>query len=249
MLTHTFGAHGAWEVRTTLLADGQILRYRCCVLRDGKVRKWRLGPIEVDWTPQLRRSGAMSQELLAIFANEAVLVHLARCAEVAGYARRSIPASSRRGRRGTTAIIAALLSGALLSAGVWWWMGRPGVGPEPPSRRHPPASVRWQPAQVVYQVPAGESFAFALPGLERTPAAIPVAVALEASSEAPSWLTLDPERLHISGTAPATAAGQTYRLGVRARTERGADSLLRLEITVTGPPDRRPARLRAHWAW
>jgi hypothetical protein len=126
-----------------------------------------------------------------------------------------------------------------------------GVGPEPSRRQAPPDSVRWQSLEVSYHSPAGEPFVFRLPALARTPEGRPVDVTLEAPGEVPRWLLFDRERLHISGTAPLTAADQTYRLMIRAHTEQGSDSRVLVWLTITGPPNRITStpRLPAHWRW
>jgi general secretion pathway protein A len=131
------------------------------------------------------------------------------------------------------------------------WRNVDGVGPEPSHREAPPDSVRRPPLQVSYHSPAGEPFVFRLPTLARTPEDSPVEVMLEASGEEPRWLLLDRERLHISGTAPLTAADQTYRLMIRVHAERGGDSRLLVLLTITGQPNRITStpRLPAHWSW
>jgi double zinc ribbon protein/putative Ig domain-containing protein len=111
--------------------------------------------------------------------------------------------------------------------------------PPPPeaSRPTPPGSVRWQPLQVAYQHPAGEPFRLPLPTLERPPEGIPVAVMFETPGASPSWLQLDHAGSHLRGTAPMTAAGQTYQLIVLAQAEDGSESRLRANVTITGPPE------------
>jgi general secretion pathway protein A len=125
------------------------------------------------------------------------------------------------------------------------------VGPEPSPGKAPPDSVQWQPRQVSYHTPAGEPFVFALPTLAHTPEGRPVEVTLEAPGDEPRWLLLDCERLHISGTAPLTAADETYRLRIRARTEHGDDSRLLVLLTITGPSNRITStpQLPGHWTW
>jgi DnaJ domain/Putative Ig domain len=131
------------------------------------------------------------------------------------------------------------------------WRHATGVGPEPSHREAPPDSVQWQPLEVSYHSPAGEPFVFRLPPLARPPEGGPVDVTLEAPGEAPRWLLFDRERLSISGTTPLTAADQTYRLMVRAHTERGGDSRVLVWITITGPPNRITStpQLPVHWSW
>jgi hypothetical protein len=160
------------------------------------------------------------------------------------------PSASLRPHRGMRLLVVGVLFIALVAAyGVWRYANAVATArpPTPPL----PHAVQWQPGQVSYQASVGEPFVLSLPTLERTPAGVPVDVALEASSDAPSWLELDRERLHIHGTAPPTAKGRTYRLSIRAQAEQGGDSRLVVLLTITGPPDRStpPARLPSHWMW
>lgn len=108
---------------------------------------------------------------------------------------------------------------------------------EPSEEGQRTGSVRWQPLQVAYQHPAGEPFRFRLPALERPPEEIPVAVMLESPSASPSWLQLDHAGSHIRGTAPITAAGQTYQLNVLAQAEDGSESRLLVYVTIRGQPE------------
>jgi Putative Ig domain len=80
---------------------------------------------------------------------------------------------------------------------------------------------------------------------------LPVEVTLKASGDAPSWLELDRERLSIRGTAPITAADQTYQLSVRAHAEGGSNSRVFVVLTITEQPDRitPTPQLRGHWTW
>ncbi len=48
----------------------------------------------------------------------------------------------------------------------------------------------------------------------------------------PLWLKFDPEKLTLSGTAPATEIGKTYHLTVRAQTADGLASSLQLALTL-----------------
>jgi general secretion pathway protein A len=131
------------------------------------------------------------------------------------------------------------------------WRNANAVGPEPSHQEAPPDGVRGQPLEVSYHSPAREPFVFRLPTLARTPAGGPVDVTLEAPGEASRWLLFDRERLHISGTAPLTAADQTYRLRVRAHAAQGGDSRMLVWLTITSPPNRLTStpRLPAHWSW
>jgi general secretion pathway protein A len=131
------------------------------------------------------------------------------------------------------------------------WRHSNGGGPEPSHGAVPPHSVRWQPLQVSYHSPAGEPFVFPLPTLARTPEGGRVEVTLEAPGDMPRWLLVDRERLHISGTAPLTAADQIYRLMIRAHAEQGGESRLLVLLTITGQPNRMTSipQLPRHWSW
>jgi hypothetical protein len=67
--------------------------------------------------------------------------------------------------------------------------------------------------------------------LQNTPDNVSVTVTLEASDSMPVWLNFDPDTLTLSGIAPATATGKTYRLTFRAHTADGLEG--RLELTLT----------------
>lgn len=146
-------------------------------------------------------------------------------------------------------VVGALLIMPVTAYGVWWYAGH--VATERPPTSPPPQAVRWQPQQVSYQIPVGEPFALPLPALERQPAGVPVDAALEAADDAPGWLQLDRESLHIYGVAPPTAEGQTYRLSIRAHAGQGSDSRLVVVLTITGQPARStpPTPLPGHWTW
>jgi Putative Ig domain len=251
-LTSTFGDHGEWEVRTTLVANRQAWRYRSSVFLQGSERKKGFPPIDVDRTRNLRRTGTVTEELLMAFAREAVDVHVARCESVQEYLTMAPFFAQVRPRYYQMKRVAVVMvSVAALVTAFWWWKDFSGIGTAPPERRTPPYSLQWQPLQISHHYPAGEPFEFPLPQLERRPEGIPVDVSLEASGDQPRWLQLDRDQLHIRGTAPLTAANQTYRLSVRAQAAPGSDSRLVVLLTITGPSERKaPVRqLPGHWAW
>jgi hypothetical protein len=252
VLSHTVGGQGGWEVRTTLTAGRQAWRYRSSVFVHGKETGGVFPPIEVDRTRQIRQAEAVTEEMLAAFAREAVEVHSVRCASIAEYhLMASIYSQPRSRHHWAKKAALVFLSVAALAAAYWLWGWYNGLSPRPPQGKPPAHSVRWQQLQVAYNAPRGEPFMLPLPTLERTPQGIPVDVTLEASGDRPGWLQLDRERLHIRGTPPLTAQGQTYRLIVRAHGEQGSDSRLLVLLTITGQPDQTPPtpRLRGHWAW
>jgi hypothetical protein len=251
-LTSTFGDHGEWEVRTRLVANRQAWRYRSSVFLLGKERKKGFPPIDVDRTRQIRQAGTVTEELLAAFAREAAEVHVARCESVqeyltlASFFSQPLPWYDRAKK---AALV--LLSITALLAGYWWWKGFNGIGPEDPDRQLPPHSLQWQPLQISHHFPAGEAFEFPLPRLERPPGGMPIDVTLEALDDQLSWLQLDRERLSIRGTAPLSAANQTYQLSVRAHAAHGSESRLLVLLTITGRPDPSApiGRLPSYWTW
>ena len=251
-LTHTFGIQGDWEVRTTFLTNRQAWRYHSTVLVHGKEASKEFPPIEVDQTRHIRQVEAVTEEMIAAFAREAVEVHFARCASVAEYSLMSSIFSQPAPRlQRIKKVTMALLSIVVLLTAYWWWQSTNRMVLEQPASKPLAHSVRWQSLQVTYHSPAGEPFEFPLPALERVPGGLPVEVTLEASGDAPSWLELDRERLSIRGIAPITTADQTYRLSVRAHAEAGSDSRLVILFTITGQHDRMtPApQRRGHWNW
>jgi hypothetical protein len=252
ILAHTFGIQGEWEVRTTLVANREAWRYRSAALLHGKEVTKGFPPIDGDWTGRIRKAEAVTEEMLATFAGEAVEAHFTFCAIIADYSL-MVPHCSEplpRYHRKTKVALALVGVAALLTVS-WFWGSLNGISPEQSPRGAPPHNVQWQPAQVTYRHPAGEPFVFPLPTLARTSEGMPVEVTLEASGDRPSWLYLDRERLHIGGTAPLTAEDRTYRLMIRAHAAQGGDSQLLVLLTITGPPERTtpPPRLPGHWTW
>jgi hypothetical protein len=251
-LTHTFGFQGEWEVRTTLITGRQAWRYRSSVLLHGKEMRDNYSPIDIDWTHKIRQAKAVTEEMLAEFAREAVELHFHRCADVADYSlMASIYAQSLPRHSWMKKAALVLLCVAALFTTYWFWGGGKDVGLEQAEQKPPPPSLRWQSLQVSHRYPAGETFVLPLPTLEHTPAGMAVDVTLEGSADRPDWLQLDRERHHIRGTAPFMIEDQTYRFIVRARAKQGSDSRLLVLLTITGQPDR-PAptpKLPGHWAW
>ena len=235
-----------------LVANRQAWRYQCRVFLHGKERKQGFPPIDVDRTRKIRQTGIVTEERLAAFAREALEMHLARCESVKEYLT-LVPFFSQPQSRyhGTKKVALVLLSVAALLIAYWRWMDFNSLGPEQPDRQPPPHSLRWESLQMSYRYSPGEPFEFPLPRLEHIPDGISIDVTLEASGDQPSWLELDRERLHIRGTAPLTAANQTYRLSVRAHAAQGSDSRLLVLLTITGQPDRRPPvrQFPSHWTW
>lgn len=251
-LSRTFGVEGEWEVRTTIVTNRHAWRYRSSVLVHGKETREVFSPIDVDQTRQMRQAEAVTEEMLAAFAREAVEVHFLRCASVAEYSLMASVFSQPLSRRRVAIKVAlVLLSVAALLTAYWWGGWHNGVSPGLLGREPPSPSVRWQQLQVSHHLPAGQPFVFPLPPLKRTPEGTPIEVTLEASGDEPGWLQLDRERLSIRGTAPRAAQDQVYRLAVRAHAEQGGDSRLLVLLTITNRPGQTTPspKLPGHWAW
>src|SRR5215831_2710222 len=97
-----------------------------------------------------------------------------------------------------------------------------------------PRRVQWVQTTVSYQLPTGTPLTMSLPQLQRTPGDLPVTVTLYVTDSTPSWLTFDPAKLVLSGTAPLEDVGKTYHLTFRAQTTDGLESLLQLGVTLRG---------------
>ena len=90
----------------------------------------------------------------------------------------------------------------------------------------------WKHTTIAYQFPTDKPFIVPLSPLQHIPDNVPVKVTFEASNSMPLWLNFDPDTLTLSGMAPATATGKTYRLIFRAQTADGLESLLELTLTM-----------------
>jgi hypothetical protein len=164
----------------------------------------------------------------------------------------------RRGfrRPGRLALMVGLAVFSLLGAGILLsWLdsskltkhttpaipGPVATFPPSPILHAPPQRVQWTQANVAYQLSVGEPFTVPLPQLQHIPDDLAVTVTLEVSDNTPTWLTFDPEKLALSGTAPPTGIGQTYYLTLRAHTADGLESPLQLALTVGAPTSSAPA--------
>jgi len=106
--------------------------------------------------------------------------------------------------------------------------------PQSPGVHEPPYRVQWEQTTVSYRVLPGKPLTVSLPRLHRTPEGLPVKVTLDVSDSKPRWLTFDPEKLVLSGTAPPQETGKTYLLRFRARTADGLEIPLQLVLAVKG---------------
>ena len=87
VLSHVFGHHGEYKVRTTMTTR-QGWQYRCCVLRHGKAIKGAFFPIIVERKSPRQRDRLKrgdTEDIRLSFAQEAVDVHFTRCAALQEY--------------------------------------------------------------------------------------------------------------------------------------------------------------------
>ncbi|HEY5865561.1 MAG TPA: AAA family ATPase [Candidatus Tectomicrobia bacterium] len=94
--------------------------------------------------------------------------------------------------------------------------------------------VQWVQPTLSYQLPTGTPLTVPLPQLQRMPQDLAATVTLDISESTPGWLTFDPDKLVLSGTAPLQDIGKTYYLTFRAQTADGLESLLQLILTLRG---------------
>jgi general secretion pathway protein A len=104
--------------------------------------------------------------------------------------------------------------------------------PQSPGVHALPRSVQWVQTPVFDQLLPGKPLTVSLPQLQRTPEDLSVTVTLDISDSTPRWLTFDPAKLALSGTAPPQDIGKTYHLTFRARTADGLESLLQFVLTI-----------------
>lgn len=113
-------------------------------------------------------------------------------------------------------------------------VGKPPLLPQSSSVYEQPKRVQWVQPTVSYQLPTGTPLTVSLPQLQRTPGDLPVTVTLNVSDSTPTWLTFDPAKLVLSGTAPLKDLGKTYHLTFHAQTADGLESFLQLVLTLKG---------------
>jgi len=193
------------------------------------------------YRPEKPRRRPTRQKRVTNAAHAHGFIRPRRLALVAGIAACSLlgvgvilqsPLASRMLREYTTRSVASPLAIVPPSPG---WREPPIVPPSPGWRKQP-KRVQWAETTLSYQLPTGEPLTVPLPQLQLTPAHLPVKVTLEASDHMPLWLTFDPEKLTLSGTAPATEIGKTYHLTVRAQTADGLASSLQLALILIVQP-------------
>ena len=110
----------------------------------------------------------------------------------------------------------------------------PSLLPQSPGGRDALTRVQWMQTTLSYQLPTGTPLTVSLPQLQRMPQDLAATVTLDISDSTPGWLTFDPDKLVLSGTAPLQDIGKTYYLTFRAQTADGLESLLQLILTLRG---------------
>jgi len=244
LLSHTFGKHGEYEVRTTM-ATRQAWQYRCSVFRHGKEIKREFFPIIIDCTRHMqyvRQANGVTEAMRLSFAMEAVDVHFTRCAALREYllmtsiyGQQPQPAYRR-----LCAILVMLIGAALLTAyGVWKHPPRTDLVHLPGK---PMPSVQWAQNPVVYQHPAGQPFSFPLPAFSGAASLLPVEISLEAGDQRPGWIQLHRDTRRISGIAPLAAEDRTYPLSVLAMADDGSASRLHVYLTIASQRAPRPSQ-------
>lgn len=108
----------------------------------------------------------------------------------------------------------------------------PSLLPQSPGGRDTLKGVQWVQTTLSYQLPTGTPLTVSLPQLQRMPQDLAATVSLDISDSTPGWLTFDPDKLVLSGTAPTQDIGKTYYLTFRAQTADGLESLLQLILTL-----------------
>jgi hypothetical protein len=159
VLSHRFGPHRNYEVRTTLITR-RIWQYRSGVFQHGKEMKRAFVPIIIDCADRgqsTRQERGVTEALRLSFAREAVEVHFTRCAAVREYlllAAVNFPAQPPSGRRYG---LLALLFGVALLTGYGLWAHVPWSGSADAPQRGPerPAPVvQGEPYLAVHRPPA-----------------------------------------------------------------------------------------------
>jgi hypothetical protein len=133
LLTHSFGVQREWEVRTTLVANRQAWRYRSSVCVHGKEVRKDFPPIDCVRTLHIQQAEAVTEDMLAAFAREAMAAHFARCASVAEHVlMASIPAQPPPRHPRMTTIVLVLFGVVALVTAYRVWKGSESVTPEQP---------------------------------------------------------------------------------------------------------------------
>jgi hypothetical protein len=197
VLSHTFGPHREYEVRTTI-STRQAWQYRCCILRHGKAIKRGFSPISIDHTRHMqhvRTESGVTEATRLSLAREAVDVHFARCGALQEYLLLASiyfqpPLKSRR----RYALLVLLIGAAILTAYGLWEHALWNVNGQPP--RSPPAVVQGGQHPVVDEPPPGPPLSVPRPALSdegnRDLAAEPV------RAPRPDRLARTPKTVHLS---------------------------------------------------
>jgi hypothetical protein len=235
VLSQSFGKRGEYEVRTTF-SSRQAWRYRCRVLHHGRLLKRAFPPLELDRTPDLRKTTAITEEMCIVLAAEAVDMHFARCTAVNEYLCMAAVFSEPppRDARGLRIVLVASMCAALAAA-YWFWKDPIHAALSSLPVQPPPHMVQWERKEAFYTYLAGKPFTFPLPALHGASKDAPVEVSLEASNGRPVWIQFTRETLRLSGMAPTTAADKTYYLAFLAEAHGSSESRVDVYLTITGP--------------
>jgi Putative Ig domain len=234
VLSHTFGEQGEYEVRTTF-ETRQAWRYRCSVLRRGRVLKKVFPPITLDQTHDMEKAGVVTEEMRAAFAEEAVDIHFTRCGVVKEYLVLAAifsepPPRDYRLLRLTRVIFMC----AALAAAYWFWKPAIHLPLNSAPVKAPPHLVQWERKEIFYTYLAGTPFSFPLPALNGTATNSAVEVSMDSSDRRPSWLHFHRDTLRISGVAPMTEEDRTYQLVFFAKADGSQESRLHVYLTIAG---------------
>jgi hypothetical protein len=162
VLSHVFGRHGEFKVRTTMTTR-QTWQYRSSVLHHGKAIKRAFFPIVVEHRPPTPFSGlrpTSGEDTRLSFAREAVDVHFTRCAALQEYLMLVVLYDQQpKQSRGWYALLAPMVGiVAMLAYGFWVQSFRP-------ENRQPAATTA---AVVADQLPVGGARHAPLPASSRT---------------------------------------------------------------------------------
>jgi hypothetical protein len=218
VLSHAFGHHGEYKVRTTMTTR-RTWQYQCCVLRHGKAIKGAFFPIIVEHQSPLPRSSLRplgSEDMRLSFAQEAVDVHYTRCAALREYLVLSaLYDQAPRQSRGWYTLFAPLLGIAMLVAFGFWAHAFRIDGGQPPEP---------SPLIVADQLPIGKPRQVPLSGSSRTtspdpapgqdgtlgpiePAEVPKAISVT------DLLALQNPRENADRASPPGSSGSTIQVG------------------------------------
>jgi hypothetical protein len=234
VLSHALGEQGEYEVRTTFTTR-QAWRYRCSVLRHGRVLKRAFPPIELDRTRDMCKAAVVTDEMRIAFAAEAVDLHFARCAAVKEYlVLAAIFSEPPQRDYQPLQVTMVVLMGVALAAAYWFWKQPIYTALNLLTAQAPPHMAQWERKEVFYSPLAGEPFTFPLPALDGVSKGAPVEVRMDSANSRLDWIQFNRETLRLNGIAPITEADKTYRLVFLAKADGSSESRLHVYLTIIG---------------